>query len=92
MERLADRAHHLKPITAYKDGLAQLTKWETDMKEFAKIEEQNISDLTKRTMLKAMIPPDLVRDFDLAEFMDFIKLILLNVVDFVRRVRFSCFV
>ena len=64
LERLADRVHHPKPITQYKDGMAQLAKWDNDMKELAKIEGQGISELTKRTTLKSMLPQDLLRDLE----------------------------
>ena len=64
LERLADRVHHPQPIVAYQDGLARLTDWENDLKDFANIEGQHVSEITKRTILKAMIPADVTRDLE----------------------------
>jgi len=64
LERLADRVHKPKVITDYKLGHAMLTKWDADVKEIAKLDGQQISDLTKRNTLKNMIPPDLQRDLE----------------------------
>ena len=64
LERLADRVHHPKPILTYKEGLARLTEWENDLKDLAKIEGQQVSEITKRTILKAMIPADFARDLE----------------------------
>jgi len=44
--------------------MARLIEWENDCKELAKLEKQPLSDLTKRTTLKAMLPPDLLRDLE----------------------------
>ena len=64
LERLADLVHNPKPITSYKDGLAQMEKWESQRLELEKLEGQGLSDLTKRTTLKKMIPADLIRDLE----------------------------
>ena len=64
LERLADLVHHPKAITTYKDALSQLEVWDNNRQELEKLEGQALSDLTKRTTLKAMIPPDLVRDLE----------------------------
>ena len=64
LERLADLVHNPKPITSYKDALAMLEKWESQRLELEKLEEQSLSDLTKRTLLKKMLPPDLIRDVE----------------------------
>ena len=63
LERLADKVHNPR-VFAYKDGLAALQKWEHDLRELAKIEQQELSDLTKRTTLKKMLPEDLQHDFE----------------------------
>ena len=64
LERLADRVHHPKPMSSYKEAMARLIEWENDCKELAKLEKQPLSDLTKRTTLRAMLPPDLLRDLE----------------------------
>ena len=64
LERLADKVHHPKPITSYATAEAELRAWDAMVKELAKIEGQQISDLTKRTTLKKMVPADLVRDIE----------------------------
>lgn len=64
LERLADKVHHPKPITSYATAEAELRAWDTMVKELAKMEGQQISDLTKRTTLKKMVPADLVRDLE----------------------------
>ena len=51
-------------ITDYKLALAQLIKWDSDLKELAKLEGQELSAITKRTVLKNMIPADLQRDLE----------------------------
>ena len=63
-ERLADRVHKPKQITNYKVALAELTDWDADVKELAKLEGQALSALTKRTTLKNMIPEDLQHDLE----------------------------
>ena len=64
LERLADLVHNPKPITSYKDGVMMLEKWEAMRLELEKMENQGLSDLTKRTVLKKMLPGDLVRDLE----------------------------
>ena len=64
LERLADIVHHPKMITDYKVGKQMLENWEAKRKELEKIEGQALSDLTKRTTLKKMLPPDLLRDLE----------------------------
>ena len=59
LEHLADKVHNPKAFT-YKEGLAHLEQWETDRRELEKIEGQGLSDLTKRTTLKKMLPRDLL--------------------------------
>ena len=56
--------HHPKKIIGYGDALAQINKWDLNCKELAKIEGQHISDITKRTTLKGMIPEDLAKDLE----------------------------
>ena len=63
-ERLSDRVHHPKPCASYKDALEKLTAWDNDVKELAKLEGQGLSETTKRTVLKGMVPSDLVRDLE----------------------------
>ena len=62
LERLADKVHKPKKMTAYADGLRILQAWEQDCKDLAKIEGQDISKPTKRTTLNNMLPADLHRD------------------------------
>ena len=64
LERLADKAHSPKAITSYASALTQLRAWEQDCKDLAKIEGQEMAELTKRTTLKRMLPADLVRDLE----------------------------
>ena len=64
LERLADAVHKPKTIVSYKDCEKRLIDWENDRQELEKLEGQGISDLTLRTILKGMIPPDLVRDLE----------------------------
>ena len=64
LERLADIVHHPKQITDYKVGKQMLEHWEAKRKELEKIEGQPLSDLTKRTTLKKMLPADLLRDLE----------------------------
>ena len=64
LERLADKVHHPKKIDSYADALAAVNKWKLNCAELAKIEGQQISDITKRTTLKGMIPTDLARDLE----------------------------
>ena len=63
-ERLADKVHKPKKMTSYVDGLALPNAWDQDCKELAKIEGQALSEFTKRTTLKGMIPPDLMQDLE----------------------------
>ena len=76
LERLADRVHHPKPMSSYKEAMARLIEWENDCKELAKLEKQPLSDLTKRTTLKAMLPPDLERDSSLKPWSEAWKFVL----------------
>ena len=64
LERLADKGHKAKKMVDYKDGLAVLNAWDQDCKDLAKIEGQSISELTRRTTLKHIIPADLMRDLE----------------------------
>ena len=64
LERLADIVHHPKQITDYKMGKQMLEHCEAKRKELEKIEGQPLSDLTKRTTLKKMLPADLLRDLE----------------------------
>ena len=64
LERLADLVHNPKVISSYASALAQLEKWESQRIELEKLEEQGLSDLTKRTALKNMLPHDLIRDLE----------------------------
>ena len=64
MERLADKVQHPKPFKDYKDGLAQLTRWESDCRVLEKLEGQPLSNLTKPTTLKSMLPADLLRNLE----------------------------
>ena len=64
LERLADKVHHPKQIESYADAMAQLNKWKLNCAELAKIEGQQISDITKRTTLKRMLPTDLAHDLE----------------------------
>ena len=63
LERLADIVHHPKQID-YAKGKQMLDHWEAKRKELEKIEGQPLSDLTKRTTLKKMLPADLLRDLE----------------------------
>lgn len=64
LERLADIVHYPKQITDYKMGKQMLERWEAKRKELEKIGGQPLSDLTKRTTPKKMLPPDLLRDLE----------------------------
>ena len=64
LERLADKVHHPKKVESYADALAAVNKWKLNCAELAKIEGQQISDITKRTTLKGMIPTDLAHDLE----------------------------
>ena len=56
LERLADKVHKPKKMVGYSDGIRLLTAWDQDCRELAKIEGQEISELTKRTTLKEHDP------------------------------------
>ena len=64
LKRLSGKVHRPKKITDYKDALAQLTAWDTSLKELIKVEGQGLSELTKITTLSYMVPEDLMRDID----------------------------
>ena len=51
-------------MSSYKEAMARLIEWENDCNELAKLEKQPLSDFTKRTTLKAMLPLDLLRDLE----------------------------
>ena len=51
-------------ITSYANALSQLTEWESVVKELEKMEGQSLSEITKRTTLKKMLPTDLIRDLE----------------------------
>ena len=61
LKRLADAVHRPKSIDSYSEAKAQLTSWDTNLKELSKIESQDLSDLTKTTILIHMVPIDLSR-------------------------------
>ena len=60
LKRLADAVHRPKPIDNYSEAKAQLTAWDTNLKELSKIEGQDVSELTKTTLIH-MVPIDLSR-------------------------------
>ena len=60
--RVADKVHNPAPITTYATAEKQLIEWDTNIKELAKIEKQEISDMSKRTILRRMLPQDLMKD------------------------------
>ena len=47
--------HQLAPITDYKLGKAQLEAWDAERKELERIEDQKLSDITRRTILKNIL-------------------------------------
>ena len=64
LKRLTAKVHQPKQITDYKNALVDLTAWDTSLKDLVKIEGQNLSELTKVTILTNMVPADLMRDID----------------------------
>ena len=64
LKRLADAVHRPKEISRYSDAPNQLNVWETNVKELVKIEGQQLSELTKITILTHMVPLDLSRDIE----------------------------
>ena len=64
LERLLDRVHHPPKITSYAHAEHQLNQWQSACIELEKIERQGISEPTKRTVLKNMLPVDLIRDLE----------------------------
>ena len=64
LERLLDRVHHPPKITSYANAEHQLNQWQSACIELEKIERQGISEPTKRTVLKNMLPVDLIRDIE----------------------------
>ena len=63
-ERLSDKVHHPTKIAAYQNAKSLLKDWDQNCQDLAKVEGQSISELTKRTILKGMVPQDLVRDLE----------------------------
>ena len=64
LERLSDKVHHPPKITSYSTAVTMLTSWEASCRELEKLEGQGLSEISKRTILKNMLPPDLVRDLE----------------------------
>ena len=64
LERLLNRVHHPPKISSYSNAEQMLTNWQAACIELEKLEKQNISEPTKRTVLKNMLPPDLIRDLE----------------------------
>ena len=64
LKRLSAKVHRPSKIADYKNALAQLTAWDTSLKELVKVEGQGLSELTKITTLSNMVPDDLMRDVE----------------------------
>ena len=61
MRKLRKLVHHPKNISKYSDALSQLIDWESNMKELAVLEGQQLAEGTKAEILTHMLPTDLSR-------------------------------
>ena len=64
LKRLATAVRHPKASTDHRTGKQQLQTCDAERKELERIEEQPISDHTKRTTSKRLIPADLQHDLE----------------------------
>ena len=64
LENLTELALNPKGVKNYSDAIALIEKWEFDCNELKKIEEQDLTDKTKRSVLKKMMPIELQKDIE----------------------------
>ena len=64
LDNLTELALNPKHIKNYSDAVSFIEKWENDCMELRKIEEQDLTDKTKKNVLKKMLPVELQRDIE----------------------------
>ena len=64
LENLTELALSPKQVKNYSDAISYIEKWENDCMELKKIENQDLTDKTKRNVLKKMLPVELQRDIE----------------------------